>query len=155
MKTGSGKKNMRLLLLIVSWVIFVGLCIEAGAFVCNAIGVLLLPAGKVLRLWQQADLTALYHYDPGYFFVENFFLSIVSVLKALLFYQIVKILHHKKFNPDRPFEESIGRFIHHIAYLSIGIGLFAWWGAAYTVWLSQKGIPMPDQEALRLSGADV
>ncbi|MCD2423658.1 DUF2975 domain-containing protein [Niabella pedocola] len=150
------KKNTILLwvLIIVSWIIFVGLCIEAGGFITNSAFVLFNP-DKVRYLWQQADLSDLFKSDHGYFFVMTLVIGIVMVLKAWLFYGIIKILHNKKLTLSQPFDETIRRFILTSAFIALLIGLFSSSGAQYSEWLVKKGIRMPDLQALRLDGADV
>lgn len=48
------------ILLILSWIIFVGICIEAAGFLVNAIFALANPS-VVSRLWHQVDLTDLFN----------------------------------------------------------------------------------------------
>ncbi|WP_018629675.1 hypothetical protein [Niabella aurantiaca] len=150
------KKNIVLwILIIISWIIFVGLCIEAGGFIVNSFFVLFKP-GVVPYLWQQVDLRELFvtnnHRD---FFVISLIMGIVSVLKAWLFYGIIKVLHNKKLTLSRPFDNVVRRFILSSACIALLIGLFSSSGGEYSQWLTQKGIKMPDIQALHLGGADV
>jgi hypothetical protein len=147
-------KQMLRILLVLSWIIFVGVCIEAGGFIVNAFFALVNPI-DVKYLWHEVDLSSLYHYDPGYFFAELLMMSIAAVLRAVLFYLIVKILHDKKLDMAQPFSQEVGRFILKISYVSFLIGLFSWWGVKYTEWLIKQGVKMPDIQYLRLGGADV
>jgi hypothetical protein len=142
-------------LYVVSWIIFIGLCIEAGVIIFNAIFTLVIKPESANIYWQEIDLSGLHAFDAGYFLTETVLMSIVAVMQAILFYLIVKILHDKKLNLAQPFNKEIERFIGNMAYLSIGIGIFCYWGANYTKWLISKGIAMPDLQTLRLGGADV
>lgn len=139
---------------VLSWIIFVGLCIEAGGFIVNAFFALAKPA-SLKYLWHEADLSALYSYDTGHFFAEILTMSIVTVMKAWLFYLIIKILHDRKLNMAQPFSKEVGRFIFTISYMALLIGAFSWWGAKYAEWLTKQGVKMPDVQYLRLGGADV
>jgi hypothetical protein len=143
------------LLYIVSWIIFVGVCVEAGGFIVNGFFTLVLNPAGARHFWQEVDLTSLYYYDKGYFFVETFVISLVAVMRACLFYLIIKILHDKKLNMSRPFNREFGRFIFRMAYLSLLIGLFSWGGVKYAEWFVTQGVKMPDMKYLRLGGADV
>jgi hypothetical protein len=147
--------QMLKILYVVSWIIFIGICIEAGGFIFNAFFTLVLNPDNVKHFWQQVDLSNLYKYDHGYFFVVNLIMSIVAVMRALIFYLIVKILHDKKLNLSQPFNRETGRFIFNVSYLSLGIGLFSYWGVKYTEWLVKQGVQIPDIQYLRLGGADV
>ena len=152
------KTNTKLVLKILyllSWIIFVGVCIEAGGFISNAFFSLILNPDGVKHLWQEVDLSSLYSYNHGYFFTETMLMSIVAVLRACIFYLIIKILHTKKLSMAQPFNSEVGRFIFRISYLSLLIGLFSLWGIKYTEWLVKQGVKMPDIQYLRLDGADV
>ena len=140
---------------VLAWIIFIGVCIEAGGFLFNAIYTLTLSPAYAGRLWQQVDLSALYQYDKSYYFTEATLIVIVAILRAILFYLIVKILYDKKLNLAQPFNKEVGRFILNVSYLSFGIGLFSFWGTRYTGWLITKGVNMPAIESLRIGGADV
>ena len=144
-------RQMLKILYVVSFVIFIGVCIEAGTFIFNAFFTLVINPKNAGYL----GLSSLYEYDRGYFLVELILMSIVAVMRAFLFYLIVKILHDKKLNMSQPFNQEFGRFIFQVSYLSLGIGLFSNWGVNYTGWLVGQGVEMPDIRHLRLGGADV
>jgi hypothetical protein len=130
-------------------------CIEAGGFIFNAFYTLVINPVGANKFWEGTDLSSLYKYDHGYFFVETLLMSIVAVMRACIFYLIIKILHDKKLNMSQPFNREAGRFIFKVSYLSLGIGLFSLWGAKYAEWFIKQGVKMPDIQYLRLGGADV
>jgi hypothetical protein len=142
-------------LYILAWIIFVGVCIEACGIIFNAFFVLVINPEAAHRFWEGIDLSGLYNYDPGYFLVETFLMSIVAIMRAIIFYLIVKILHDKKLNMSQPFNKEVRRFILIVAYLSLGIGLFSQMGIGYAQWFVKQGVKMPDTQYLRLGGADV
>ena len=72
-----------------------------------------------------------------------------------MFNQIIRVLHSKKLNFSQPFNIYIAKFISTMAYLSLGIGLFSFWGVKYTQWLVDLEVSMPDISHLRIGGADV
>jgi hypothetical protein len=148
-------KQMLKTLYVISWIIFIGVSTEAAGIVFNSFFTLVLKPGDAQFLWKEVDLTALFKYDPGYFFAETLLMSIVAVMRALLFYLIVKILHDKKLNMSQPFTREMGSFIFKVSYLALGIGMFSFWGVNYAAWLVVKGVEMPDIQHLRLGGADV
>lgn len=148
-------QQMLKVLNVLSWIIFIGLCVEAGAILFNAFFTLVLNPVAANNFWKEVDLSGLLAYDKGYFFSETILMSIVAILQALLFYLIVKILSGKKLNFSQPFNDEMTRFISNISYLAIGIGLFSYWGAKYTKWLVEKGVTMPEIQKLGFGGADV
>ncbi|MEE1946339.1 hypothetical protein VRU48_14535 [Pedobacter sp. KR3-3] len=142
-------------LYVLSWIIFIGVCIEAGAFIWNAVYALAInPAGAKFAV-PAIDLSPLYAYDKGYFGVLNFVMCLVAVMRALLFWLIVKILHDKQLDLSEPFNDVVRRFIANMAYLSLFIGAFSYGGVQYVERFAKEGVKMPDVEYLRLGGADV
>lgn len=148
-------KQILKILYVLSWIIFVGVCIDAGGFIFNSFYTQVLNPVGAQYFWNHLDLSALYKYDSGYFFAETTYICIVATMKAFLFYLIVKFLADKKLNMSQPFNVETGRFIFNMSYLALAIGLFSAWGANYTEWLIKKGIVMPAIELLSLGGADV
>ncbi|MEK8181007.1 DUF2975 domain-containing protein [Flavobacterium buctense] len=142
------------LLYIFSWIIFIGLCIEAGGFLFNSVLALVRP-DNIGVFWHQIDLTQLYKHDVNQYFVITFYISIIAVMKALIFYLIVKILHDKKLNLLQPFNPEVRRFIFNLCYLTLGIGLFTHFGVTHAQWLYKQNVTMPDIYHLRLAGGDV
>ncbi len=143
------------LLYAVSWIIFIGLCIEAGGFIFNTVFTLLLKPEGATKFWAEVNLSDLYHFNQSYYVTLTVLMIIAALLKALLFYIIVKIFHDKKINLSAPFNEILGSYIFKIAYLALGIGLFCYWGAKCTEWIVQKRVSLPGIQYLRLAGADV
>jgi len=139
------------ILYILSWILFIGICIEAGSFIWNAFFTLVINPDNASYL----DLSSLYNYDPGNYFVQFLLMIIVAVMRSFLLYLIVKILHDEKLNLSLPFNKELGRFIFKVSYLALAIGIFSYWGVKYSEWLADQGVNMPDIQHLRLAGADV
>lgn len=142
-------------LYVLSWIIFIGLCIEAGGIIFNTFFTMVLNPEGAKRLWKEVDLSALYQYDAGHFLTLSFLIIITTVLKALLFYLIVKLLYDKKLSLSQPFNREVGRFIYLLSCLSLAIGLFSYSGVNYAGWLAAKAVSLPAVQNLRLGGADV
>mgnify|MGYP003582073645 CR=1 FL=1 len=148
-------KQMLTVLYVLSWIIFIGLCIEAGGFIFNGFLSLFVNTNDAKYFWQLIDLSDLYKYDRGYFIVTILIIIIVAVLKAFLFYLIVKILYDKKLTLSRPFNTDVRRFISNLSYLALGIGVFSLVGFKYAEWFVKQGVNMPDAQHMRIAGADV
>jgi len=140
---------------VFAWVIFIGVCIEAGGSIFSAAFTLMINPINAATFWVGNDLSGLYKYDTGYFLVETVLISIPSVIKAYLFYLIIKILHDKKLSMAQPFNNEFRLFLIKGSALAFAIGLFTIWGVNYTEWLVNQGVQMPDTQHLRLGGADV
>ena len=148
-------KQVLKILYIFSCIIFIGVCIEACGFIFSTIYTLTINPVNAATFWERNDLSALYAFDHGHFVAEAIFIIIAAVLKAIMLYLIVRILHDKKLDMSSPFSEALKRFIISLSILAFGIGLFTAGGVKYTEWLVSKGIAMPDTQHLRLGGADV
>ena len=148
-------KQILKILNVLSWIIFIGVCIEAAGSIFSAFYTLVINPVNAATFWEGNDLSGLYKYDPGHFFAETLLISIASLLKACIFYLSIKILDEKKLNLSQPFSSEVRLFIIKVSCLSVGIGLFTGWGAKYTGWLVRQGIKMPDTQHLRLGGSDV
>jgi hypothetical protein len=143
-----------MLLNILSWIIFLGLCIETGGIIFNSVYALYKPI-IAKYFWNGADLSALYAFDKGHFITQTVLMSIVSVMKTMIFYLIVMLFYNKKFNMVKPFNPALTKMVFNIAYLCLGAGIFSNWGANYAAWIKAQGVQMPDIEYLRMGGADV
>lgn len=148
-------QQMLKLLQVISWIIFIGLCIEAGGIIFSTVYTFTINPVNTRHFWEGADFSSLYNYDPGQFLVIILFMTIVAVLKAILFYLIIKLFVEKKLSIAQPFNAVLSKFLLHAAYLALGIGLFSHSGCEYAHWLSKQQVDMPGPQALQLGGADV
>ena len=122
---------------IVAWIIFVGLCIEAGALIVNFVFSLFKPE-SVRNLYQKLDLSDMYeHSQWAYFSMYSFILSI-AVLKAVLFYLVVILV--SKIDLLKPFSSFVSRQILQISYYTLSIGLLSYIARQSAKSLSHYGI---------------
>ncbi|MFZ1527978.1 MAG: DUF2975 domain-containing protein [Ferruginibacter sp.] len=142
-------------LTVIAWIIFIGLCIEAGGYITNTVITLFLNPEGAKKFWMQIDLSKLYHFNKSHFVMLTSLMIIIAILKALMFYFIVKIFHDKKIDFLKPFNEALNRFIFNTAYLALGIGFFSSWAAKFSGQLSKQGVELPDVQQLKVGGADV
>ena len=150
------KKDYLLIVLhILSWIIFVGLCVEAGGFLFITLYTLFYNPAGAANFWMKSDLSALYAFDQGQFVTLTAIMVIAAVLKSIMFYVIVKLFHDKKLDLTAPFNASFGRGLYNLSYLIAGIGLFTYWGTKLSANLNEQGISLPSLQELRLAGADV
>lgn len=140
---------------IISWIIFIGVSIDAGGVLTNAVYIIFFNPSFANRFWARLDLSQVYAFNQTSFVTLTILMSIVTMLKATLFYIIVKIFHDKKINLSNPFTEGIGRYISNIAYLALGIGLFSLWGAELSQSLVNQQVKLPQIQDLQIGGADV
>ncbi len=142
-------------LYVISWIIFIGLGIQAGALITNLAFTLANKPEIVSKLWKEVDLTALYHFHEGGFVQMLSLIIIVAVLKAILFYVIIKLIHSRQIDFSKPFSFAMERFLLNLGYLSLGIGLFSFWAIRLATNFAKSGVNMPDSSELKIGGPDV
>lgn len=148
-------KQILNVLYILSWLIFVGICIDTGGILSNAIYAFFFNPVIAKNFWSGLDLSSLFQFDAGYFLVQTSLMSIVGIMKAIMFYLIIKLLHDKKLNLLQPFSKEVRSFIFKLVFLTFGIGLFSSWAMNYSEWFKSKGVVMPDIHLLKIDGAGV
>ena len=108
---------------IVAWVIFVGLCIEAGGLIVNFIFSIYNPE-FVQNLYQKLDLSEMYNRSKWVFFSMYSFILVISLLKAYLFYVVIRLL--SKLNLSKPFNSFVSEQITQISYFTFSIGIVSY-----------------------------
>ena len=106
----------------IAWLIFVGLSIEAGGLVVNFFFSLYNPE-VVPNLYQKLDLTVMYNESKMVFFGIYSFILIISILKPVLFYIVINLMH--KIDLTKPFNTFVSNQILQISYYTISIGLLS------------------------------
>jgi Protein of unknown function (DUF2975) len=148
-------KHILIVLNIIAWLIFIGVSMEAGGFLFNTFFTMVINPVGAEFFWNHLNLSSLYQFDKGHFLTEMILICIVAVLRAIMFFVIVKFLYDKKLDLSKPFNMDMRRFILNIGYLSLGISFFTNWATNYTHWLVTKGVIMPTIQQLRIGGTDV
>ena len=132
------KKNDFILkaLNVVSWIIFVGLCIEAGALIFNFALTLFKPIATH-NIYKGLDLSELYENQFAHFIGVLSFVVVLSLLKAYLFYLVVQIF--MKLNLVKPFDVEIAKLIEKISFEAFAIAIVSIVAHQYTKMLIQSG----------------
>ncbi|SEK88172.1 Protein of unknown function [Aquimarina amphilecti] len=131
-------KQIITLMKIVSWILFISLCIKLGAILISGGISLLLNLEATENLYLDLDLSNLYKSSVKYYvFVLSLIVS-VTALKAYLFYLVIKIFSIIDFN--KPFTKVVARLISSISYISLWAGLLAYIANRYCKWLQKKDI---------------
>ena len=108
---------------ILAWVIFVGLCIEAGGLIVNFIFSIYKPE-FVQNLYQKLDLSDMYNRSKWIFFSVYSFILFISLLKAHLFYVVIRLL--SKLDLSKPFSSFVSEQITQISYITFSIGILSY-----------------------------
>ncbi len=111
------------ILKIVAWIIFVGLCIEAGGLIVNFIFSIYNPS-FVQNLYQKLDLSQIYNQSQWAFFCVYSLILAITVLKAVLFYVVIQLV--SDLNLSKPFSPFASEKITQISYFTLSIGLISY-----------------------------
>ena len=110
---------------IVSWLIFVGLCVEAGGLLVNFFFSLYKPE-FVQNLYQKLDLSEMYDRSEWAFFSMYSFIILLSMLKVILFYIVIRLL--SKIDLTKPFNSYVSKQISLMSYYTFSIGIMSYIG---------------------------
>lgn len=110
------------ILQIIVWIIFVGLCIEAGGLIVN-FGFSIFKPESVKYLYQKLDLSQIYNQSQLVYFSLYSFILIISILKAYLFYLVIMLI--TKLDLLKPFNSFVSKQIIRISYFTFGIGIIS------------------------------
>jgi len=121
---------------IVAWIIFVALCIEAGALLVNFIYSLFRPE-VVKNLYQKLDLSQIYNVNRWVYFGLYSFILFIALLKAYLFYIVIKLL--SKLDLAKPFNSFVSGHITTISYITVSIGIISYLARETTRGLAHHG----------------
>lgn len=128
-------------LYVIAWIIFVGLSIEAGGLIVNFFFSLYKPE-FIHNLYQKLDLSQMYQERESAFFGVYSFILIISILKAVMFYIVIRLMH--KMNLQKPFSYYVAKQISLISYFALSIGLLSFIGRQFVKNLSHHGL-IPDK----------
>ena len=106
----------------VAWLIFVGLSIEAGGLLVNFFFSIFKPE-FVENLYQKLDLTDMFKESKMAFFGIYSFVLSISILKAVLFYIVIHLMH--KMDLKKPFDTFVSNQIFKLSYFTLSIGLLS------------------------------
>lgn len=121
---------------ILAWIIFVGLCIEAGGLLVNFFFSLYKPE-FVQNLYQKLDLTEMYKDSRLAFFSVYSFILTISILKACLFYTVIILM--LKMDLSKPFNTFVARQFFRISYITLLTGLLSYIAGELTENLMHHG----------------
>lgn len=123
-------------LYIVAWLIFVGLSIEAGGLIVNFFFSLYKPE-LVQNLYQKLDMMPIFNESRWAFFGLYAFVLTIALLKAILFYILIVLMH--KMDLKKPFSTFVSNQISRISYFTLSIGILGYIAGKITTSLNHYG----------------
>lgn len=142
------------ILQVVSWILFIGLCIQTGAMVVSLCISAFVGPGIGANFYMGIDLSELMAFSQGHYWGQASLLVVLSGLKAYLFYQVVKAI--SKINVAHPFSSDMAQLISKMSAIALQIGIFGLVTEMYAGWLHKEhvhfSINMEGSEFLYLAG---
>ncbi|MFD2203427.1 DUF2975 domain-containing protein [Shivajiella indica] len=129
-----------ILITVVIWSIFIGLCIKAGALLFTFVYSLFNPI-VAQDLYEGLNLYGLLNQHFWNYVGVMTFLLIITGQKAYMFY--LMILVFLKINLVHPFSKEISKKISEISYVALNIGLTIILASAYFKWLEKRSFDVP------------
>ena len=77
-------------MIIMAWIIFVGLSIEAGGLLVNFVFSLFKPE-VVKNLYNKLDLSEMYNRSKEVYIMMYVFMLVIATLKSILFYNVIVV----------------------------------------------------------------
>ena len=137
---------------VVSWIIFVGICIKTGSVLVSSFVSLFINPEATKNLYLGLNLSSLRDFSmPGYLFMI-FMVIAIWILKAIMFYIVIKIF--MKINFAQPFSTNMALLIRTISYVALTIGLLAVTASSYMDSLIKKGLSLSTLPEFVSGGAD-
>jgi hypothetical protein len=149
-------RQVLLVLQVISWMVFLGILVDAGAIIVNTFITLFIKPSGVQNFWDGADyLTSIHSFNRNHFTTLAIIMIIVGVLKAIMFWCIVRLFAESKLSISQPFSTELTKFMLNMSYLTLGIGIFCLGGSNFTQWLTGQGLRTAPVNELHIGGADV
>ena len=130
-----------MLITVVIWSVFVGLCIETGAILFNTLYSLARPIAAQ-NLYKGLDLSGLMARDMRHYIGILSVILYMNALKAYMFYLMIRIF--LKINLIHPFSKPVSNLIAQISQITMQIAIVIIFTDAYLKWLAKRGFELPD-----------
>lgn len=125
-----------MLITVVIWSIFIGLCIQAGALLFTFIYSLFKPIVSQ-NLFEGLNLSALRDQNFWYYVCVISMVLFIAGQKAYLFFLMIRIF--LKINLVHPFSWEVSKLITSISYLAFQIGVAILLSSGWFKWLEKRG----------------
>jgi Protein of unknown function (DUF2975) len=126
---------------VLSWIVFIGICIKAGTLLFSYLVSMFWNEQGAKNLYLGLDLSQLKMYSNTAYSIMAFFVLAIFVAEALLFYVVLQIF--KKINFVNPFHETIGQLIKKMSVVALIIGLLSVFAVVYAKRHFSQGMQFP------------
>lgn len=123
---------------VVAWIIYIGLCINAGGLIIAFISGLLGNPALAGEIQSDLNVSVLRQAGMSHYVSVVSLLAAVYCLKAHVFYVLIRIL--STLNLDYPFSTRVASWIDTISQLMLGMSVLALLAEGYCSWLAKRGV---------------
>lgn len=141
MKTTRTEKIL-IVLHVISWVLFIGICIKTGAIIISFYVSLFINPMGAENLFLGLNLSGLFDFDIFHYVILVLFIISLSVLKAFMVYLLIRIF--LKINLAFPFSNEVASLIAKISYVAFTIGLLNLTAIYYSEYLILRAVKLPE-----------
>ena len=121
---------------IVAWILFIGLCIKAGALIISFFVSLFVNEYAVQNIYLGLDFSRLYNFSQLHYIITVSLIILIASLKANLFYLLINVFRKVDFNS--PFTEPVAQLLSKINKVVLYTALIALLASGYSAWLHQQ-----------------
>ncbi|WP_025146439.1 DUF2975 domain-containing protein [Pedobacter jeongneungensis] len=152
MKNKASINNIISIMKLLTWIVFIGLCIKTGSLIVSFIVSLTESRIAAKDLYMGLDLSQLLEHSPSQYVTLMLLLIFCWAAKAFLFFIAIKIF--LKINLDHPFSDRMATLIINISFVSLVIGILAIVASAYSDELIREGLMLPTLQPYLAGGAE-
>lgn len=141
-------EKVLIVLHVVAWIIFIGLCIKTGSMLFSFFVSLFINPETAKYLYLTLNLSELKEFNIYHYVNIMSLISLISVLKTLIAYKLVTLF--PVFNLSNPFSTHVSKLISDISEFTLGTGIIVLIANVYSDWVAGNGVSM--QSALENMG---
>jgi len=138
-----------MLITVIIWSIFIGLCIQAGTLLFTSVYSFFKPT-VAQDLYEGLNLFPLLQQDVWFYWGIVTLILSIAILKAQLFYTMIRIF--LKIDLIHPFSKEIAKLISTLSYIAFEIGVFILMARGCASWLIKRSFELEGLQS-HLSGA--
>lgn len=134
-----------MLITVVIWSIFIGLCIQAGAMLFTFVYSLFNPV-VAQNLYEGLNLSALREQNIWYYGAVLSIVLYIAGQKAYLFYLMIRVF--LRINLVHPFSREVSKLISSISYMAFQIGVAIILASGVFKWMAKRGFELDKVQGL-------
>jgi hypothetical protein len=125
---------------IITWIVFIGLCIKAGSIIISFFVSLFISQDAVKNLYLGLTLIDVYQTSIWHYIVFVTLLVLLTSLEAYIAYLVTRIF--LKLNLDHPFSVQVNLLVLKISHVALATGLVSLIANGYSKYLIGEGISL-------------